>query len=141
MQFAKHIHVLHLVSNIPSFCGVKNNGGYTSEQIADGWDHLFGYIHENFPEPESVMLGRITHPVFDTQGKKNEAMNCREMLDGLHNEDFMAKFLSLPPYFTDVVFPAAVAKHLLRYLHYPLDHRKSKTFREFHRRYGGMILA
>ena len=55
--------------------------------------------------------------------------------------EFMDKLATLPPYFSEVIFPVSVARYMLRELQIPLNHRKLATFGEFHKRYGTMILA
>lgn len=142
-KFAKHLHVLNLLTEIPAPEMVTN--GYmrcpcTQEEATACWDHLFDYIHANWVEPDSTMeVGGICEFRFSAQGLKDVA-DCNKMLR-MPKEEFVARLESLPPYFSEVIFPVAVGRFLLREIGLPLDHRKTTTFREFHRRYANIILA
>lgn len=136
MQFAKHIHVLHLLSTIPSGEERRRNGEVTHQEGAECWDHMFEYIHANWAEPASMQCNRK----YLTQEQENEIENCRIMLS-MDHETLLAKLETLPPYFTEALFPVAIGRYLLRDLNLPIRHRDLKTFSEFHRRYGVMVIS
>jgi hypothetical protein len=162
MRFTKHIHVLHLLSQIPEqemeyylrdackYTEAGRVGPYvnrrrkevmTSEEAVAAFDHLFHYIHTNWQQPVTanpVDTQLLTFPQM-TAANKHEYIDCREMLR-MKQEEFVAKLESLPPHFQEYLFPVAVARYMLRELAMPINHRKSTQFREFHRRYGNMIL-
>lgn len=157
MRFAKYIHVLNLLSQIPdpvrepvlirrdtSVCGPhiywRTKNSMTPEQAVDAFDHLFHYMHENFREPVTATpeVGPLSH-VPKTVANQHEYIDCKELLE-MKKDEFVAKLESLPPYFLEHTFPVAVARYLLRELAMPINHRLSTQFREFHRRYGNMIL-
>jgi hypothetical protein len=48
---------------------------------------------------------------------------------------------AIPPVISEVVFPVAIARFLLRDHCMPLNHKKLATFAEFHKRYATMILS
>lgn len=138
MKYAKHIHVLQLLSTIPT--GVKpiSTSGYRfvwpagwEQQCNDAWDHLFTYIHANWAAPSQIVDTEFKVGVFD----------CRAML-AMGTAELEAKLASLPPYFSETIFPAAVARYMLGCIHLnlPINHTKLTTFREFHNRYGRIIL-
>lgn len=116
MKYAKHIHVLELLA--------------TSHTRDEAFDHMFTYIHANWAEPSSFT---------DTEFKGN-VFDCSEMLV-MPREVFEAKLEALPPYFSEVLFPIAVARYMLRELALPFYPMESNTFGEFYRRYGGIILS
>ena len=133
MQFTKHIHVLHLLSTIPASNGSESP--VSVKDATDAFDHLFSYIHSHWASPVSCGIwGDVTSVV------KQEFIDCRTMLD-MNHEDLTAKLETLPPYFREEIFPVAVARYMLRDLRLKFDRRWSRTFDEFHNRYGRMILA
>lgn len=140
MQFAKHIHVLQLLSTVPD----KSVERMTGEQAIACWDHLFTYIHANWAIPTSAIID-AEHPYWCqmTTEQRSEVSDCRVMMS-MKYEELEARLATLPPYFTEYVFPVAVAKYLLMLAGnkaIPFDHRASATFKEFHNRYGTMILG
>jgi len=146
MQFAKHLYVLQKLSTIPRKDPVPNAPWYASKRAAimtDDeaivvWDHLFEYIHANWDVPSTMAMTWWAQRKSDEQ--KVELYDCRKMLE-MGPEDLETRLESLPPYFTESIFPVAVARYLLRDLWIPLNHRKTVTFKEFHNRYGSMILS
>jgi len=139
MRFAKHIHVLQLLSTVPDYAVEK----ITVQQASDCWDHLYTYIHANWAPPVSAMVdGRQEWESFaDT--KRNEIIDCRNMMK-MSYEELEEKLQTLPPYFLEHIFPVAVARYLLAAIGgkcIPLDHRRTTTYGEFHNRYGYMVLG
>ncbi len=113
------------------------------QQCNDAWDHLFTYIHANWAVPNTAMKdGECTfdYPTMTSDQGKIAVFDCNMMLRMPHDE-FVAKLESLPPYFSEIVFPIAVGRYLLRDLYLPIQHRDLKTFSEFHNRYGRIILT
>ncbi len=94
----------------------------------DIFDHVLEYMHEHFPRPVK------TDEVF-----KMDAKDCNDLLR-MPMEEFVPKLKELPPYFRDTLFPIAVARYILREAWMPCTHREMKHFREFHNRYGAIIL-
>ena len=141
MKFAKHIHVLSLLSTIPA--PVRNDQhpwtrstSMTPEEALDCWDHLFVYIHEHWAKPQTASNKGSRW----TATEMDEIVDCRKMLEMDHKE-LEEKLETLPPYFREEIFPVAVGRYLLRDLAIPFNHRVSRTFKEFYNRYGNMILA
>lgn len=132
MKYAKHIHVLHLLSTIP-----VGRGAMTGEQACQAFDHMLDYLHTYWAKPTSAGSGREAGNVF--AGDLDHAKECRAMLD-MSAEELTAKLESLPPYFNEVLFPIVVARYMLRDLAMPINHRMCKNFTEFHVRYGAIIL-
>ena len=131
MQFTKHIHVLHLLSTIP-----VGKDACTAEEAVAAWDHMFDYIHNHWAKPLTA-AGQVN--AF-TAGEMSEVVGCRELLQ-MSAEEITEKLSTRPPYFTESLFPVAVARYMLRELAIPLNHRLITTFSEFRSRYGRMILA
>ena len=133
MQFKKHIHVLYLLSEIPT-------GKVIEDEACDCWDHIFYYIHEHWAPPMSAK-GNVEYRA--TTAEQTEYLDCKTMLL-MSAKELSDKLESLPPYFTESLFPVAVARHLLRW-NGPhglnISPRTLRTFDEFHRRYARMILA
>ncbi len=146
MKFVKHIHVLHLLSQIPAPVLVllkptdyyKANVAMTTDEAGAAWDHMFTYIHTHWAEPLTAGLNR--HDERRTAPEMTELIDCRAMLCMKHDE-LVEKLETLPPYFREEIFPVAIARYLLRDLQLPVLHRKITTFSEFHRRYGTMVLG
>lgn len=158
MRFAKHIHVLHLLSQIPApekeyysrpassydaghhgpYVWSRNKQVMTTEDACAAFDHLFEYLHKRWAEPMSAMDAADPR-IQITAASKHEVLDCAELLV-MKEAEFIAKLESLPPYFAEHIFPVAVARYMLRDLAMPINHRKCSQFKEFHRRYGPMIL-
>ena len=126
MQFTKHIHVLHLLSEIPT-------RELTHSEAVASWDHLFHYIHNHWAKPLT------SEKNFGLEGNQ-EILDCRSMLNMSSNE-LVAKLSTLPPYFTESIFPIAVARFLLRDMRLPLRSRDTTTFKEFCSRYSTAVLS
>jgi len=134
MKFTKHIHVLHLLSTIPA-------SGVTAEETAAAWDHLYTYIHAHWPRPMSAATGdRINWNTRWQPEQDQEMIDCEQMLK-MKPDELQAKLATLPPFFTEMVFPVAVARYLLRDLKLNVSPSQLSTFNEFHLRYGAMIIC
>ncbi len=147
MKYAKHIHVLHLLSTIPTTyvdVRLELQPPQWLQEVVDAFDHMFEYIHANWAEPNSAMKKGgdqvYNYQPISTPGGIGEIYDCRLMLR-MSADEFEAKLSSLPPYFSEVIFPIAVARYMIRDLRLMIDHRKSKMFMDFHRRYGRIILS
>ena len=146
MKFTKHIHVLHLLSQIPAPSRKKPENYYltspvTQQEAIDCWDHLFHYIHTHWASPLTAAETReLEWKNRFTVGEKEEIVDCQRMLE-MSTKELEEKLATLPPYFTESLFPVAIARYLLRDLCLPINHRGCKTFAEFHSRYGTMISA
>jgi len=156
MRFAKHIHVLNLLSQVPVRTAeyswlepdswrqgpqraVHYKDAMTPEEAIAVWDHIFQYVFTHWAEPQTAM-GPDLKWTYITAGGHEEVLDCQAMLR-MKADELTAKLESLPPYFTESVFPVAVGRYLIRELAIPFNHRKSQTFKEFHRMYGRMILS
>lgn len=146
MKFTKHIHVLHLLSTVPAATATgaydwpRRNSSMTPQQAVDAWDHLYTYIFAHWAKPLTTMEPGVYWPTSIASGARTEIVDCNAMLQMGHDE-LVAKLESLPPYFTESMFPAAVARFLLRDLAIPFNIYLSKTFNEFHLRYGVMVIG
>ncbi len=150
MKFAKHIHVLHLLSTIPAPCTdttipLKERITKVMSEVeaVAAWDHIFEYIHANWAAPDSAWIGHSSWAELDanrTAQTQLDISQCQSMLR-MPREEFEGKLETLPPYFTEFIFPVSVARYLFREMAIPMNHRKSTTFKEFHIRYGYIILS
>ena len=132
MKYAKHIHVLHLLSTIP-----VGRGAMTGEQACQVFDHMLDYLHTYWAKPISAGTGMHMGEI--CAGEMSSAKACNIMLH-MDAEELTSKLECLPPYFGEVLFPIAVARYMMRELAMPIDHRKCKNFKEFHVRYGAIII-
>lgn len=143
IPFAKHIHVLHLLSTLPRPIEVDRyvrKSPVTPQQAVDAWDHMFTYIHANWEIPESYITGWVDKVPTDVRNEVHAAVKECDSLLMMPKEEFVAKLASLPTFFSEYCFPIAVARFMLRDAGIYLNHR-AKTFTEFHNRYGYIILA
>lgn len=130
MKYPHHIYVLNLLNTVPATCTVSEGNA--------AWDHMFGYIHTHFPVPSSCIVdGKWPELTLDM---KNAALDCQKLIT-MPRDVFEADLESLPPYFSDVLFPVAVARYLLRECRLNMSHCDTQTFTEFHKRYGVLILS
>ena len=141
-MYAKYIETLRLMTEV---VGVGNN----DELINPAWDQLYTFIHANFPVPKSSVKNfddATTHQTikfcYETSTGMEEINECFDMLVGNHSqEEILQRLGSMPPGYSDEIFPVAIARFLLRYQNVRVDHRKLTTFDEFHVRYGAMIFG
>ena len=143
MKFARHIFVLHHLATIPKPVATEGSRYQQSpvsrEDANKAWDFLFTYIHDNWDLPEMARLRCGEDPITDFQ--KVEVYDCRVLLSFTTATEIEERLAQLPPYYSEALFPVAVARYMLRELALPFQHRHSATFHEFHKRYGSMILA
>jgi len=130
---------------------IKKTGRWTiadeykadTRAIHEAWDELYSFIHTNFARPESARIEGETWSIFDsrvrTDALDHEGQMCWEMLSIQGAEELLAKIKAIPPIFAEVLFPVAIARHLLRDVQAPLYPARLTTFTEFHYRYGPMI--
>jgi hypothetical protein len=142
MPFAKHIHVLQILSTVPD---VQQNreSPMTPAEAETLWDQLFTYIHANWAEPATAAVDGVMKWSSFTAAEKVEISDCGKML-AMSYKELEEKLNALPPYFAEYVFPVSVARYLLMRSGnkaLPLNHRNLTTFKEFYRRYGTMILS
>jgi hypothetical protein len=131
-----------LLSNIPNPRNDQDpddwwnsNISMTPQQAVDAFDHIF----ENWALPATDKKGFWAKDD-RTSEQKVEIFDCGQMLS-MNAKEIEEKLASLPPYFSESMFPVAVARFMLRELQMPINHRKTKHFHEFHVRYGAMVLA
>lgn len=147
MEFPKHVHVLNILANVPDAVPVEGKNYRASplsvEATLELWDGLFSYIHENWLPPETATTeGQAAWGSF-TEAQRQEIADCGAMLKMSYDE-LHEKLRTLPPYFLEHIFPVSVARFLLMVIgnkSLNLHHRQSTTFKEFHRRYGTMVLS
>lgn len=145
IPYAKHIHVLHLLSTIPPVVpripGEPFVPRMTPQQAAAAWDHMFTYIHANWAIPKSYANGMLCDVPVEARVEAMAAVKDCGSLLSMPAVEFVAKLSSLPPFFSEYCFPIAVARFMLRESGIDLNHRATTTFTEFHNRYGYIILA
>jgi len=101
------------------------------------WDILFDYVFANFAKPDTAMVDDLwekwsaDHPEVSVTQKTILLCGCEEMERLLY---------SMPPELAEQVFPVGIARYLLRDIRLPLNHRRLRTFKQFHDWYGPMIL-
>lgn len=114
------------------------------------WDDLYSFVHENFAAPNTTLTylndktGRsnyaeIAHKSLSREDWEAEIGECQWMLS--HNAQELVEHLrARPPEYSDMVFPVAIARYLLRDCRVPVEAAKLTTFKEFHQRYAVMII-
>jgi len=104
------------------------------------WDDCFNFIYANFVRPETSIP---SNGKLDYNMKHPEIDMVRPIIDGTYpsgGPEMEAVLRGIPPVLLDQIWPVAVARFLLRDKRLPLSHRWLFTFKEFHERYGNMIL-
>lgn len=145
MKFPHHIYVLHRLSQVPdaSFENGKRIKSMTVDQATACWDYLFQYIHANWAPPKTASSDTKAQWDSFSKEEKAELSDCKKMME-MSYQELEEKLETLPPYFLEHIFPVAVARYLLMFSGnkiIPFNHTKSTTFKEFHKRYGSMILS
>lgn len=105
------------------------------------WDDCFNFIFANFAWPET---GQKNGEGCNWDTKHREVEMVRPLIDGTYRAggpEMEAIMRSIPPVLLDEVWPVGIARFLLRDQRLPLNHRWLFTFKEFHERYGNMILS
>ena len=143
MQFAKHIHVLHLLSTIPTpEWGKDANGNRQCSNISyeEGtmyMDEITSYMLANWTAPPST--SGFYNP---EQSTAHIALvkDCDTLLK-MCSEDFCKQLKALPPQISETLFPVAVWRYLTREIMLPINHRTSTTFVEFNNRYKPIVVS
>lgn len=155
MKYGKFTHILSLLATIPQ--PLKDEKGdivrpyvpqMTVQDANQAFDIIFEYIHANFAMPVTAGRNRVDgrkelQNRWNTPEGKKEIQDCDDMLTnrkfavGL----FVEYLETIPPYFSEILFPVCVARYMLRDLYMPINHREAVQFNEFHNRYGTMILG
>jgi len=112
--------------------------------IHEAWDELYSFIYANFARPESARIEGKTCGIFDSSvlidAAAREGHMCWEMLNIRDADELLSKIKAIPPIFVEVLFPVAIARHLLRDVKVPLQPARLTMFNEFYYRYGPMIV-
>lgn len=169
MNYGKYTHVLALLATIPqaSTKEVRYGDGttrllhiwdgiMTGDQAVETMDQLLEYMHANFEAPPTANLNYVSgttwteerradenrrYAIYQSEDMKKYRDEIEHILTkGGLNQEFLGYLETLPPYYSEVAFPVAVIRYMLRDLQMPINHRKSKHFSEFHNRYGMLIL-
>ncbi len=97
------------------------------KEMHASWDRLFEYMYDHFEAP--------------AVNSENFAA-LRNILQRKYSEEtLLAELRKIPPTIIDAVWPVAVAACLLREYQLPIIARDLTTYKEFHNRYGALILA
>lgn len=159
MDFQKYITAIELMNKVVDAAKLPvPEGGekYTLPCIA--WDELYEFIYLNFANPVSAKLeneyvaeciDRVTGKNSTEETKKSveaEIQECQDMLGICEMNVILDKIKALPPEFTDMIFPVAIARYLLcrgwsdARGDIAINPGKLKTFNEFMNRYSTMII-
>lgn len=103
------------------------------------WDACFDFVFANFAKPQTAnsdneLNFRFTtgHPEFDL---------VRPLFNGTYKGDEFERMLrSIPPKFSEEIFPVAVFRYLISDLMLPLNHLHLNGFSEYHKLYSPMHL-
>ena|ERR1700756_1656345 len=127
MKYGKFTHALSLLATVPS------SKGMTVDVAVQAIDHMLEYLHDYFEPPRYIGKDYLQQPEI-----KEHALKCREMLR-MEASPFEDLLETIPPYYSEILFPICVIRHMVRELRMPFNHLKSKHFEEFHNRYGTLI--
>ena len=139
MRFEKHVHVLNMINRIrrESTAFSDTVDRELCYQFGNRvLDELIDYQFAHWPIPDSVEINGRRSIDIDRENIKL----CDAMLN-MRQEEFEEKMETLPPFFTEYIFPIAAVRYLFRELQLCINHRTSRNFEEFERRYGGVVLG
>lgn len=113
------------------------------------WDTLYTFLHANFPVPAASKTanpelnpGEIRALITDED--RAYINECTNLLKIDKVDDILEKLTKLPPEYSDILFPVAIARYLLAYKRLPyhpgFNINDLTTFREFHDRYGIIVI-
>jgi hypothetical protein len=116
------------------------------DKITPSWDNLFAYIFTEFPAPATYDMLEPGETLDQkiSQASEQTLEYIREMTALLREHtqaELLTRLTVIPPEYTDIVFPVAIARYLLGYKSVPLSAARSKTFSNFHHRYSFLIYA
>jgi hypothetical protein len=104
------------------------------------WDACFDFVFANFAKPQTAAdSGSVRVDI-----RHLEVSLVRPLIDGTYEtrgQQIEEVLRSIPPKLAEEIFPVGVGRYLLRDAALPFDHRKSRTFSQFHNWYGSMILS
>jgi hypothetical protein len=135
MLYAKHIHVLRLLSTIPA--PIPGVPVMTHQQANAAFDHMFDYIHTHWGEP---LTSGVRGGARLSASQKVECFDCLSAIL-LSRDELLTMLATLPPKFSEAIFPVAVARYMFREMRMPIALATAQCFKEFYRRYGHMITS
>jgi hypothetical protein len=103
----------------------------------EAWDDLYVHIYAHFPVPETASMGNVDWEEIE----KHFECQDMELMFKQNRDEIVEKLCSIPPVILAVSFPVWIARYLLRFTKVNVSISMLKTFNEFHRRYGNMVLA
>jgi hypothetical protein len=143
-KFKTAIELMEKCIKLSNAC-VRSPAGYVDSATHTAWDTVYKFIHSTFQEPATAQANgetfaqckaRLGDKTFDT-----EVNLCRDILNiERKTSELLDKIKAMPPVFAEVVFPVALARHMLRDASVYVDARNLDTFDEYYRRYACMIL-
>ena len=146
MNLQKYITAVNLMNNVVEAAKQPiPEGGSIYTLPCKAWDELYEFIYPNFDSP--VSAHKEVTELADKKLIENEIQECQDMLRIGDMDVILEKIKALPPEFTDMVFPVAIARFLLcigwddRRGKIAIAPAKLTTFDEFHKRYGKMIIS
>jgi chorismate mutase len=116
------------------------------DKINPSWDNLFAYIFTEFSAPETNGMFDLGETLDQkiSQASEQTLEYIREMTALLRDHkqtELLTRLTVIPPEYTDIIFPVAIARYLLGFKSVPLSRTRSKTFSNFHHRYSFLIYA
>jgi hypothetical protein len=132
-KYAKTLELAHNVVGVDST---------NVAEIHARCDTLLAFIYENFVEPAVSKYAGAVEVTPEIKSKiDSELEECLKLLCNTPVEEMLAQLKSTSPSLSDSVFPIAVAKFLVNVSNVKIDHCDLKNFKEYHRRYGTLIVA
>lgn len=115
------------------------------DNVCKQWDDLFTFLHTNFPIPAASKKAKPDLTYKDiaeliTDEDRAYISECTHLLKVDKVDDVLEKITKLPPDYSDVLFPVAIARYLLAYKGVRFLINQLTTFSEFHDRYSVMVI-
>lgn len=147
MNNDKYTRAIELMNAVPGRDPSKSFKDTPEELVVEAcarWDELYTFVHDNFVRPNSYHefgeYKRTATWAHENPEAQQDIADTYELLCKHKKDEVLARLMTVPPEYRDVVFPVAIARYLLAYQNVPIWPNKTTTFNEFHHRYAVMIV-
>ena len=122
--YQKHIDALRMADELIAMSKMEEMHSMKA-QFHKSVDDLLNHMHDTFDAP-----------AFSIENKK-----LMQTVLANYRTDGISAIRRVPPTIVDAIWPVMMMKMLLCDYRLPIDHRKLTAFREFHNRYGELIVS
>ena len=130
MSFQKYLDSLVMMDEVIAV-------GQDKPAVNLAWDKLYTFLHANFISP--ISTGNVGSEVIHSPEFVAEVEEMVVMF-GKNCDTLEEELRKIPPVIAEVAFPVYIARYLLRDCNVCVKPTDLVTFKEFHQRYGYMIL-